>query len=175
MQTSYRPHTAYTQCTYATLSSRISDLKPIINWGAAGMRKIFYSLHFTAHLVRVTAGLACSPRNCEWYLSLSITFFMWEFGMSCLNLFVFCYCDTPVICSDDTRYAGDTRGLTQDNGGPIHELQIAAFPPCTHCMLHCSGIYGGDKIMQSFQTNNHCPRRMISEYLFLGRGSTYWN
>ena len=63
--------------------------------------------------------------------------------MPCLNLFVFCYCDTPVICSDDTRYAGDTRGLTQDNGGPIHELQIAAFPACTlgHSILDSKKIY----------------------------------
>lgn len=53
----------------------------------------------------------------------------------CLNLFVFCYCDTPVICCDDTRYVGDTRGPTQDNGPPIHELQIATFP---HCMQNAA-------------------------------------
>ena len=52
----------------------------------------------------------------------------------------------------------------------IHELQIATFPlqPAAY-LQHVSGIYGEDKIMQSFQDNNHRPRRMIWEYLFAGR------
>ena len=156
MQTPSSPHTAYTQCTYTTLSVRISDLKPIINRGA-GMKKYFIRVTLYGAL---SQSQSCAARNCEQYLSLSITFFMWEFGMPCLclNLFVF---GSPIPPSY-VQMTHDMLTYRTITSAPIHELQIAAFPLLYSITLQhaatCSGIYGEDKIMQSFQTNNHCPK-----------------